>query len=59
MAKIKILSKEQRRQVDKSLRQKCPRLSHGKVVLGQGEERDIVALIRASNEGRLENECEQ
>jgi hypothetical protein len=34
---------------------KCPRLSHGKVILGRGKKRDIVALIKASNEGRLEN----
>ena len=33
----------------------CPRLSHGKVVLGQGKERDVVSLVKASNEGRLEN----
>ncbi len=55
MAKIKILSKEQRLEAGKSLRQKCPRLSHGKVILGQGEKRDVVALIEASNKGRLEN----
>ncbi len=55
MAKIKILTKEQRHQAGKSLRKKCPRPSHGKVVLGQGDQRDIVALIEASNEDRLEN----
>ena len=55
MAKIKLLTNEQRQQAGKSLRQKCPRLSHGKVILGQGEKRDIVALIKDSNEGRLEN----
>jgi uncharacterized protein (DUF2252 family) len=55
MAKIRILTKEQRQQAGKSLREKCPRLSHGKVILGQGKKRDIVALIRESNEGRLEN----
>ena len=53
MAKIKLLTKEQRYQAGKSLRQKCPRLSHGKVILGQGKKRDIVALIKASNEDRL------
>lgn len=37
------------------LRDKCPRLSHAKVILGQGRKRDIVALIKGSNEGRLEN----
>ncbi|MGO9604307.1 MAG: DUF2252 domain-containing protein [Candidatus Binataceae bacterium] len=55
MAKVKLLTKEQRYEAGKSLRQKCPRLSHGKVVLGQGRKRDVVALIQASNQGRLEN----
>jgi len=55
MAKIRILTKEQRHQVGKSLRKKCPRPSHGKVILGQSDQRDIVALIEASNEDRLEN----
>jgi hypothetical protein len=44
MAKIKILSREQRHEAGKSLRKKCLRKSHGKVTLGQGK-RDIVALI--------------
>jgi uncharacterized protein (DUF2252 family) len=55
MAKIKILSKEQRHEAGKSLREKCPRTSHGEVVLGQGEKRDIVKLIEASNKDRLPN----
>jgi uncharacterized protein (DUF2252 family) len=55
MAKIRILTREQRREAGKLLREKCPRSSHGKVILGQGKKRDIVALIKASNEGRLEN----
>ena len=55
MAKVTILTKEQRHQAGKSLRKKCPRLSHGKVILGQGEKRDIIALIEASNKDRLEN----
>jgi hypothetical protein len=54
MAKVKIRSIAERQQAGKSLRQKCPRLSHSKVILGQGK-RDIVALIKDSNEGRLEN----
>ncbi len=54
MAKIKILSKEQRHEAGKALREKCLRKSHGDVVLGQGE-RDIVQLIEASNEDRLPN----
>ena len=55
MAKVTLLTKEQRYQAGKSLRQRSPRSSHGKVILGQGKKRDIVALIKASNEGRLEN----
>src|SRR6201988_4280180 len=54
MAKIKILTKEQRHQAGKALREKCLRKSHGEVVLGQGE-RDIVKLIEASNKDRLGN----
>ena len=54
MAKMKLLTREQRMAAGKSLREKCPRLSHGKVVLGHGEKRDVVTLIKASNEGRLE-----
>jgi uncharacterized protein (DUF2252 family) len=54
MSQIKILSREQRHDAGKSLRKRCLRKSHGKVVLGQGD-RDIVKLIEASNEDRLEN----
>jgi hypothetical protein len=54
VAKVKIRTAAEREQAGKSLREKCPRLSHGKVILGQGK-RDIVAMIKASNEGRLEN----
>jgi hypothetical protein len=54
MAKLKIRSVAERQQAGKSLRENCPRLSHGKVILGQGK-RDVVALIKSSNEGRLEN----
>lgn len=46
---------EQRHDAGKALRDKCSRASHGKVVLGQGPKRDVVALIKASNEDRLEN----
>jgi uncharacterized protein (DUF2252 family) len=49
-----ILTKEQRHEAGKALREKCPRISHRDVVLGQGE-RDIVKLIEASNKDRLEN----
>jgi uncharacterized protein (DUF2252 family) len=54
MKKVKILSVAERREAGKALRQKCPRLSQGKVILGQGK-RDIVRLIEASNKGRMEN----
>lgn len=55
MAKIKLLTHEQRHQAGRALRDKCSRESHGEVVLGQGDKRDVVGLIKASNEGRLEN----
>jgi hypothetical protein len=54
MARIKIVSKEQGHEAGKALRKRCHRKSHGEVVLGQGE-RDVIKLIEASNEDRLEN----
>jgi uncharacterized protein (DUF2252 family) len=54
MARIKIVSKEQRHEAGKALRKRCHRKSHGEVVLGQGE-RDVIKLIEASNEDRFEN----
>ncbi len=53
--KVVIRTKEQRHEAGKALREKCPRTSHGKVVLGQGDKRDIVALIDAQNKDRLQN----
>jgi uncharacterized protein (DUF2252 family) len=53
-ATLGILTKEQRHEAGKALREKCPRKSHRDVVLGQGE-RNIVDLIEASNKDRLEN----
>jgi uncharacterized protein (DUF2252 family) len=55
MRKPAIPTRQQRLQSGKARRDKCPRTSHGKVVLGQGEKRDIVALIEASNDDRLEH----
>ena len=55
VTKVKIHTSAERQQAGKALRDKCPRASHGEVVLGQGDKRDVVALIKASNEGRLEN----
>jgi uncharacterized protein (DUF2252 family) len=55
MAKIKLITPEQRHDAGKALREKCPRSSHGKVVLGQGDKRDIVKLIEASNKDRVDN----
>jgi uncharacterized protein (DUF2252 family) len=54
MAKVTLRTSEQRQEAGKALRDKCPRLAHGKVILGHGDKRDVIALIRASNEGRLE-----
>ena len=39
----------------RALREQCPRASHREVVLGHGARRDVVALLKASNAGRLEN----
>ena len=55
MTKLKIQTPEQRRQAGKSLRKKCLRESHGKVILGQGDKRDVVAMITSSNKHRLQN----
>jgi len=46
---------EQRHDAGKALRDKCSRRAHGRLVLGQGDKRDPVALIKASNKDRLEN----
>jgi uncharacterized protein (DUF2252 family) len=54
-AKVEIRSKEQRHEAGRSLREKCLRKSHGEVVLGQGDKRDVVALIDAQNKDRLQN----
>jgi uncharacterized protein (DUF2252 family) len=51
----KLRTTDDREQAGKSLREKAPRLSHGKLILGQGDKRDVVALIEASNQDRLEN----
>lgn len=51
----KLRTTEQRLLAGKALRDECPRAAHGKVVLGQGGKRDVVALIEESNEGRLDS----
>jgi uncharacterized protein (DUF2252 family) len=53
MKGVKLRTSAEREAAGKALRQNCHRLSHGKVILGQGK-RDIVSLIEASNKGRLE-----
>ena len=55
MAKLKILTPEQREKIGKSLRDKCQRADHGRVILGQGDKRDAVALIVDSNKDRLQS----
>ncbi len=54
-AKIENRTKEQRHEAGKALRVKCPRTSHGEIVLGQGNKRDVVELIDAQNKDRLQN----
>lgn len=51
----KLRTTEQRLLAGKTLRNKSPRAAHGKVILGQGDKRDVVALIEESNKGRLDN----
>jgi uncharacterized protein (DUF2252 family) len=55
VSKPTIRTKDERLAAGKALRDKCPRNSHGKVVVGSGGKRDVIALIEASNEDRLEN----
>jgi len=55
MARIKLKTTEEREAEGKALRDKCPRTSHGEKVFGQGQKRDIVAMIEDSNKDRLEN----
>jgi uncharacterized protein (DUF2252 family) len=45
--------RESRRRQGKELRQKCPRSSHGSVILGQTQ-RDPLALLEESDQGRVE-----
>jgi hypothetical protein len=55
MVKPAIQTTEHRRQAGKSLRTKCPRAAHGSIGGGRGnKKRDIVALIKASNDDRVE-----
>ena len=51
----RILTKDQRRAAGKLLRNGCRRESHGKVIIGTDAGRDVIKLIKAQNEDRLEN----
>jgi uncharacterized protein (DUF2252 family) len=53
--KSKILTVEERIEAGRSLHEKCPRASHGEVILGQGAKRDVIELITRSNRDRLQN----
>jgi uncharacterized protein (DUF2252 family) len=55
MATMKLRTPAQRLQAGRSLRDKVPRAAHGEVVLGQGNKRDVVALVKDSNKDRLAN----
>jgi uncharacterized protein (DUF2252 family) len=55
MARPKLRTVEDRRLAGRKLRDTCLRTSHREVILGQGAERDIIALIEDSNEDRLQN----
>ena len=52
---VRIRTITEREQTGKSLRQRCPRSSHGKVVLGHGKKRDIIQLLEESSKERLED----
>jgi hypothetical protein len=54
VATTSIRTGEHRQAAGKALRDKCARLVHGKVLLGHGDTRDLIALINASNEGPVE-----
>jgi uncharacterized protein (DUF2252 family) len=49
---MKLRTTDDRMKAGKALRARCPRSSHGKVVLGQGD-RDVITLLEHSNKGRL------
>lgn len=51
---VKLHTTDQRHQAGRALRDTCPRVAHGKVVLGHGDKRDVGTLLKASNEGRVE-----
>jgi uncharacterized protein (DUF2252 family) len=53
MTKPMLRSPEDRQRAGHALRARRPRASHGEVVLGQGAGRDVVSLIKDSNQGRL------
>jgi hypothetical protein len=55
MAKVKLRTAAEHEATIKPLQQKCPRLSHCKVILGQSKERNVIALIEAPNKGPLES----
>lgn len=55
MTKQRIVTAETRRLSGKKLRDKCLRKTHGDIILGQGDKRDVVTLINDSNEDRLKN----
>lgn len=54
VAKSVMHTKDERRAAGKSLRERCPRQSHGGTILGSGA-RDVVGLIKVQNADRLEN----
>jgi hypothetical protein len=54
VATKRIRNREHRQAAGKALRDKCARLVHGKVLLGHGDTRDLIALINASTEGPVE-----
>jgi hypothetical protein len=54
VATTSMRTREHRQAAGKALRDTCARLVHGKVIVGHGDTRDLIALINASNDGPLE-----
>jgi hypothetical protein len=54
MMKTAIQTAEFRRQAGKVSRDKCPRASHRRIGIGRSKKRDMVAMIKASNQDRVE-----
>jgi uncharacterized protein (DUF2252 family) len=55
VARMTLATAQERLEAGRSLRDRCSRVRHGEVVLGQGRRRDVASIIEASNHGRVKN----